>query len=211
MLRRTKRQGESSTNAPSAEDQVELERRELRAASDSDPFGPFLPAHKATTETSNIARKIASSLVLQLSTRIASPGRKVSASTSHTAPRWVPILERENRSSYLQARLSNATIVWSLALEAAVRLFPEWWQASSSELNAKTKDCCKLGLRSSVALSLTDIAVCCTLRWTTARLTENSRRAPAQEAHSARCSVALASCSAESSPSTNELMDSGER
>ena len=82
-------------------------------------------AAQATTETSNMARKVVSSLVLQLSTRIASPGRKVSASISHTAPRWVPILERENRSSYLQARLSNATIVWSLALQAAVRLSPQ--------------------------------------------------------------------------------------
>ncbi len=64
-------------------------------------------ASQATTETSSSARKISSSRVLQLSTRIASPGRKVSASTSHTVPRWVPILEREKRSSYLQARLSN--------------------------------------------------------------------------------------------------------
>src|ERR1700761_8383302 len=68
-----------------------------------------------------MARKISSCLVVQLSTRIVSPGRKVSASTSHTVPRWVPILERENRSSYFQARLSNAVSVWSLAAGVAVR------------------------------------------------------------------------------------------
>ena len=73
------------------------------------------------------ARKISSSLVLQLSTRIVSPGRKVSASTSHTVPRWVPILERENRSSYLQARLSNATIVWSSGAEVGGQAFTSYF------------------------------------------------------------------------------------
>jgi hypothetical protein len=75
--------------------------------------GRIIPSgvSQATTETSNRERNSASSLVLQLSARIASPGRKVSARTSQTAPRWVPILEREKRSSYLPASLSNATIV----------------------------------------------------------------------------------------------------
>lgn len=73
-------------------------------------------------------------VVLQFSTRIVSPGRKVSASTSHTAPRWVPILDRENRSSYLQARLSKDTVFWPSAAEAAVRFSPQKrWRAGPIE------------------------------------------------------------------------------
>jgi hypothetical protein len=56
---------------------------------------------------------------------MASPGRKTSASTSHTVPRWAPILEREKRSSYLQARLSNSTIVCFLLVEEVVTLSPQ--------------------------------------------------------------------------------------
>jgi hypothetical protein len=62
---------------------------------------------------------------MQLSARISSPGRKVSARISHTAPRWVQILEREKRSSYLPASLSKATIVRLRVSEVSVRLSPQ--------------------------------------------------------------------------------------
>src|ERR1700678_3086148 len=82
-------------------------------------------ALQVKTQTPIIARKRASCPVLQLSARISSPGWKVSASTSHTAPRWVPILAREKRSSYFPARESKATIVGFLASGLAVRLSPQ--------------------------------------------------------------------------------------